>query len=215
MHGSTAAEEYRIVWEPSEAQRRGSQMAAFITEAAARSGLDLRDYGALWEWSIEDRAGFWSALWDFAGVVAGRRPDQMPAGATVGTSSLRRQAQLLRLHPGLKIVPIRGNVQTRLSKLTSGEVDAVMSGMTMTPARNLRVAFVGPYMVSGKSILTKSSTLAAIHVGGLSERAALALAAGLELLGAARSPEARALTRMIARAFDAYDLSKAGHSSAI
>ena len=77
MHGSTAAEEYRIVWEPSEAQRRGSQMAAFITEAAARSGLAIRDYAALWEWSIEDRAGFWSALWDFTGVVAGRKPDQV------------------------------------------------------------------------------------------------------------------------------------------
>jgi polar amino acid transport system substrate-binding protein len=53
-----------------------------------------------------------------------------------------------------------------LPALEAGEVDAVMSGMTMTPARNLRVAFVGPYMVSGKSILTKSSTLAAIDEAG-------------------------------------------------
>jgi len=45
--------------------------------------------------------------------------------------------------------------------LESGEVDAVMSGLTITPERNRRVAFVGPYLVSGKSILTKSSTLAA------------------------------------------------------
>jgi len=50
-----------------------------------------------------------------------------------------------------------------LPALEAGEVDAVMSGMIMTPERNLRVAFVGPYMVSGKSILTKSSTLAAIQ----------------------------------------------------
>ena len=50
-----------------------------------------------------------------------------------------------------------------LPALEAGEVDAVMSGMTMTPARNLRVAFVGPFMVSGKSILTKSSTLASIQ----------------------------------------------------
>ena len=90
MHGSTAAEEYRIVWEPSDAQRRGSQMAAFIGEAAARSGLDLRDYGDLWEWSIEDRAGFWSALWDFTGVVAGRKPDH-PFG--LPGVEVRHQAQ--------------------------------------------------------------------------------------------------------------------------
>lgn len=49
-----------------------------------------------------------------------------------------------------------------LPALKKGEVDVVMSGMTMTPRRNLEVAFVGPYQVSGKSILTKSKTIAAI-----------------------------------------------------
>lgn len=49
-----------------------------------------------------------------------------------------------------------------LPALKKGEVDVVMSGMTMTPRRNLQAAFVGPYQVSGKSILTKSKTIAAI-----------------------------------------------------
>lgn len=49
-----------------------------------------------------------------------------------------------------------------LPALEKGEIDAVMSGMTMTPQRNLQAAFVGPYIVSGKSILTKSSTLASL-----------------------------------------------------
>jgi len=49
-----------------------------------------------------------------------------------------------------------------LPALKKGEVDLVMSGMTMTARRNLEVPFVGPYQVVGKSILTKSSTLAAI-----------------------------------------------------
>ncbi|MGY6553199.1 MAG: hydroxymethylbilane synthase [Wenzhouxiangella sp.] len=56
----------------------------------------------------------------------GRRPAELPPGARVGTSSLRRQSQLLRLHPGLQVVPIRGNVQTRLGLMTSGQVDAVV-----------------------------------------------------------------------------------------
>jgi polar amino acid transport system substrate-binding protein len=47
-----------------------------------------------------------------------------------------------------------------LSALKEGKVDLVMSGMTMTPKRNLEAAFVGPYILSGKSILTKSSILA-------------------------------------------------------
>ena len=44
--------------------------------------------------------------------------------------------------------------------LLAGEVDVVMSGMTITAERNMKVAFVGPYSISGKSILTKSSMLA-------------------------------------------------------
>lgn len=48
-----------------------------------------------------------------------------------------------------------------LAALRGGEVDIVMSGMTITPQRNLEFAFVGPYFVSGKAILTKSSALAA------------------------------------------------------
>jgi hydroxymethylbilane synthase len=50
----------------------------------------------------------------------------LPPGAKVGTASLRRQAQLLRHRPDLSIVPIRGNVNTRLSKLEAGEVDALV-----------------------------------------------------------------------------------------
>jgi polar amino acid transport system substrate-binding protein len=41
-----------------------------------------------------------------------------------------------------------------------GEVDVVISGMTITPERNARVAFVGPYFISGKSVLTKSQAIA-------------------------------------------------------
>lgn len=50
----------------------------------------------------------------------------LPPGATVGTSSPRRRAQLLRLRPDLAIVPFRGNVDTRLAKLAAGEADATM-----------------------------------------------------------------------------------------
>ncbi|HZU88437.1 MAG TPA: hydroxymethylbilane synthase [Stellaceae bacterium] len=50
----------------------------------------------------------------------------LPYGAKVGTSSLRRRAQLLWRRPDLAIVPWRGNVDTRLGKLASGEVDAIV-----------------------------------------------------------------------------------------
>jgi hydroxymethylbilane synthase len=51
---------------------------------------------------------------------------QLPTGATVGTGAPRRSAQLLALGYGLSVVPIRGNVDTRLRKVASGEVDAVV-----------------------------------------------------------------------------------------
>jgi hydroxymethylbilane synthase len=52
--------------------------------------------------------------------------DELKQGAVVGTSSARRKAQLLRLRPDLKIVAIRGNVETRIRKVESGEVDATL-----------------------------------------------------------------------------------------
>ena len=48
-----------------------------------------------------------------------------------------------------------------LPALKKGDIDMVVSGMTITPERNTQVAFVGPYLLTGKSILTKSATLAA------------------------------------------------------
>jgi hydroxymethylbilane synthase len=50
----------------------------------------------------------------------------LPKEAKVGTASLRRQAQLLRLRPDLSIMAIRGNVNTRIDKLTAGEFDAIV-----------------------------------------------------------------------------------------
>ena len=50
----------------------------------------------------------------------------LPAGAVVGTASLRRQAMVLRLRPDLKVNVIRGNVETRLRKLADGEADATL-----------------------------------------------------------------------------------------
>jgi hydroxymethylbilane synthase len=51
---------------------------------------------------------------------------ELPQGAVVGTASLRRQAMVRRLRPDLRVVPLRGNVETRLKKLEAGEVDATL-----------------------------------------------------------------------------------------
>jgi hydroxymethylbilane synthase len=55
-----------------------------------------------------------------------RSIEQLPLSAKVGTSSLRRVAQLKRLRPDLKVIPVRGNVKTRIKKLDNGDVDAII-----------------------------------------------------------------------------------------
>lgn len=55
--------------------------------------------------------------------------EALPEGAVVGTSSLRRQALLLAKRPDLNIVPLRGNVSTRIEKMKKGQVDATLLAM--------------------------------------------------------------------------------------
>jgi hydroxymethylbilane synthase len=66
----------------------------------------------------DPRDAFLSPL---AATIAG-----LPRGATVGSASIRRRAQLLMVRPDLDIVLLRGNVDTRLAKLAAGEVDATL-----------------------------------------------------------------------------------------
>lgn len=57
---------------------------------------------------------------------AGFKVETLPRGAKIGTSSLRRAAQLLSHRPDLRILPIRGNVQTRLQRMRDGGMDGTM-----------------------------------------------------------------------------------------
>jgi len=97
------------------------------------------------------------------GLSGGQPPLNMTnkAGEIVGfeVDLVRALAQSMNLE--LKIV-------TRpfgelLPALERGEMDMVISGLTITAERNARVAFVGPYLISGKSVLTKSETLANVE----------------------------------------------------
>jgi hydroxymethylbilane synthase len=56
----------------------------------------------------------------------GPKLQDLPKGATIGTSSLRRQVQLRHRFPALNLVPLRGNVDTRLRKLAAGEFDGII-----------------------------------------------------------------------------------------
>jgi hydroxymethylbilane synthase len=76
-----------------------------------------------------------------------RTIDELPEGACVGTSSLRRQSQLAEQRPDLQIKSLRGNVNTRLRKLDEGEYDAIIlaaAGLIRLGFQQRITAFIGP-----------------------------------------------------------------------
>jgi hydroxymethylbilane synthase len=93
----------------------GVVLACVLRREDARDVLILGDCGSASAASpfAEGEGGTWLTL---------------PWGARVGTASVRRQSQLLHIRPDLRIVTLRGNVQTRLAKLARGDVDAPWRG---------------------------------------------------------------------------------------
>jgi len=68
----------------------------------------------------------------------GQKLETLPEGARIGTSSLRRQSQLLHLLPHCKVLPLRGNIDTRLRKLDKGEYDAIVVAGAALERLNIR-----------------------------------------------------------------------------
>jgi len=103
-----------------------------IDEALAEGRVDLAVH------SLKDLPTAVSAGFEIAAITQRENPrdvfcsrkyksiDELPHGARIGTSSLRRQAQLKAVRPDLEVHSLRGNVDTRLRKLEAGEYDAVI-----------------------------------------------------------------------------------------
>jgi ABC-type amino acid transport substrate-binding protein len=85
--------------------------------------------------------------------------------------------ELLAGSMGVKATIVQKPFGELLPALLKGEVDMVVSGVTITPERNTKVAFVGPYAITGKSILTKSATLDSLDEAGEMNRDKVRLAA--------------------------------------
>ncbi len=109
--------------------------------------------------------------------------DGLPPDAVVGTSSPRRQAQVLARRPELRVVPIRGNVETRLQKLAAGAVDATL--LAQAGLERLGIAPAGATVLSPEVMLPAVGQ-GAIGVEGRTDDArTLALLAALDDPGSA------------------------------
>ncbi|MEI6415799.1 MAG: hydroxymethylbilane synthase, partial [Pseudomonadota bacterium] len=85
--------------------------------------------------------------------------DALPLGARVGTSSLRRQCQLLARRPDLAVLPLRGNVNTRLKRLDEGQYEAII----LAAAGLVRLGMAGRI----RRLLTLEESLPAIGQGAI------------------------------------------------
>ena len=100
-------------------------------------------------------------------LIVGTTGTQPPLNATTKAGEIigfdADIAKLIALSMGVKVKFSKMPFSELLPALEAGKVDMIISSMTMTLERNLKVAFVGPYYVSGKGILTKTGTIAALQ----------------------------------------------------
>lgn len=102
-------------------------------------------------------------------LIGAESIEALPTGARVGTSSPRRAAQLQRLRPNLNIVPLRGNVATRLAHIEAGEADA-----TLLAAAGLdRLGMADTGHAISTDILLPAASQGAVGIDRLSSRAEL------------------------------------------
>ena len=114
-------------------------------------------------------------------------PAALPAGAVVGTSSLRRQAQIAARHPALEIRPLRGNVETRIAKLDRGEYAAIVLAAAGLKRLGLAARI--------RSILSIEDCLPAAGQGALGVECLAGRADLLDLLEPLEDPESSACVR--------------------
>jgi hydroxymethylbilane synthase len=117
---------------------------------------------------------------------SGESLSQLPEGARVGTGSMRREAQLRASRPDLKILPLRGNVDTRLRKSSTDEYDAVV----LAAAGLMRLGF-GPRITE---FLPLDVMLPAVGQGAIVVEIRADDAATLSVVGELDDPPTRAAT---------------------
>ena len=122
-----------ILWQPSTARVEATNLFRFMARIHQRLGLDLGDYDALWRWSIDEPAAFWSEVWEFTGVIAETRGervlvdgDKMPGARFFPDARLNFAQNLLRRADDTDAIVFRGEDQVR-RRLNWAELQAEVS----------------------------------------------------------------------------------------
>ena len=111
-----------MLWQPSPERIAGANVTRFAALVRERHGMDTGDYAALHRWSIENRAAFWSAVWEYGAVIGerGEGPvlvdgDRMPGAKWFPGARLNFAENLLRRRDDATAVIFRGEDRVRRS----------------------------------------------------------------------------------------------------
>ena len=133
-----------MLWQPSPERIANANLTRFAALASERHGLNAADYATLHQWSIENRAAFWSALWDYAEIIGERGDgpvlidgDRMPGAKWFPGARLNFAENLLRRRDDAPAILFRGEDRVRRSLSFRQLHDAVS-----TLAQGLRAAGV-------------------------------------------------------------------------
>ncbi len=93
------------LWTPSEGRIANSNLTAFMNRVRSQRAVSIPDYGALYQWSIDEPQKFWQSVWDFGGIIAQHRGqvvlrngDKMPGAQWFPEARLNFAQNLLRRH---------------------------------------------------------------------------------------------------------------------
>ena len=134
-----------LLWQASPERIAGTHLTAFVRDINARFKLGGEDYGRLWQWSVTEREAFWSALWDFAGVLGEKGGtvmedgDRMPGARWFPQARLNFARNLLRSRDDTDAIVFWGEDKVK-RRLSHGELYRQVAHL----AASLRAQGVGP-----------------------------------------------------------------------
>jgi acetoacetyl-CoA synthetase len=117
----------KLLWKPSEKQVKQSNMHKFMTAVNQQYNKQITDYTDLWQWSVDNISDFWSQMWDFAGIIASKKADQiiddykMPGTKWFKGARLNFAENLLRFRDNQTAIVFLGENQV-YRKLTCAEL---------------------------------------------------------------------------------------------
>ncbi|MGB5328772.1 MAG: acetoacetate--CoA ligase [Gammaproteobacteria bacterium] len=164
--------ENQPLWSPSQASIDAANMTRFIAQVNQNYGLELSDYDALYQWSVDEKESFWSEVWDFCGIIGDKGERILVDGDHIETAewfpdaSLNFAENLLRRKDSQVAIYFRAEDQVEYS-LTYQELYAqVASVAAWLKARGLqpgdRVAAYIPNMPEAVVAMLAATSLGAV-----------------------------------------------------